>query len=181
MKARMLYGLAGAVALLGAITTTAAIAEQPMTPSTTTELMMSNSDKAFFEHAASAGMYEIQAGKLAQSNASDPKIKDFASQMVTDHTKVADDLKSLAQSKNVVLPTALSKKDQKMLDALNGKSGTAFDKLYAKQMVASHKEAVSLFDNAAKHSKDTDVKAFASKNLPTLQQHGGMAKDLKKA
>lgn len=154
---------------------------EPMQPSKLTELVMSNDDKAFMEKAASAGLYEVQAGQLALQKAADPNLKDFAQHMVDDHTKANSELTALAQKKNVTVPTAPEKSEQSMLDTLNKKAaGKKFDAAYRKQMVDTHKKAVSLFDNEARNGKDPDVKAWATQTLPKLQQHGGMAEALKK-
>ena len=155
-------------------------AADPMQPSGVVEAMLSNSDKAFFENAASAGMFEIEAGKLALTKAGDPSVKTYAQKMIDDHTEAAAKLKTLAASKKVTLPTELSKHHQMMLDRLNKDSaGKDFDAAYKRFMIASHEEAVSLFDQTAKKGQDADVKAFAAEMLPKLQMHGGMAHDLK--
>ncbi|MDZ4077396.1 MULTISPECIES: DUF4142 domain-containing protein [Hydrocarboniphaga] len=154
-------------------------AAEPMQPSGLVEAMLSNSDKAFFENAASAGMFEIQASKLAQTKASDAQVKSYAEKMVSDHTEAAAKLEKLAAAKKVTLPTSLSKHHQMMLDRLNKDSaGADFDAAYKRQMIVSHKEAVSLFDQESKKGQDADVKAFAAETLPKLQNHGGMAHDL---
>jgi putative membrane protein len=169
--------MAGAFAAAHAQTTT----EKPMQPSKAAELLMSNDDKTFMTKAASAGLYEVQASQLALQKAGDPSLKTFAQRMVDDHTKANSELTSLAQKKSVSLPTAPLKPEQSMLDTLNKKTGKDFDDAYRKQMVESHEKAVSLFDNEARKGKDPDVKAWAAQTLPKLQEHGSMAKELKKA
>lgn len=54
---------------------------------------------------------------------------------------------------------------------LNELSGVEFDRAYVKVMVSDHKKAVSKFDAAAKSLSDAELKAFASKTLPTLRTH----------
>src|SRR5205823_969270 len=63
-------------------------------------------------------------------------------------------------------------------DKLSKKSGTDFDKQYVSAMLDDHEKAVKDFTKEAKSSKDADLKAFADKTLPTLQEHLGMVKDL---
>ena len=46
-----------------------------------------------------------------------------------------------------------------------------FDKAYVEAMVDGHKKAVKLFTDAAQNCKDPDLKAFATKTLPTLKMH----------
>lgn len=162
-----------------ALVVSLAYAAEPMQPSGAVQAVLPNSDKAFFETAASAGSFEIQAAKLAQIKASDRQVKAYAEKMISDHTEAAAKLEALAKAKQVTLPTALSKHHQMMLDRLNKISdGADFNAGYKRQMIASHKEAVSLFDQAAKKGQDADVRAFAAQTLPKLQDHGGMAHDL---
>jgi putative membrane protein len=45
-------------------------------------------------------------------------------------------------------------------------------------MVTDHEKAVKLFMTEANEGRDADIKAFASKTLPTLQEHLQMARQL---
>jgi len=160
---------------------TAANAAEPMKPSGVAQVMMSTDEKDFFETAASANLFEIEAGKLAQTKATDPMLKEFGAKMVKDHTEASGKLMTLASSKNVTVPTTLLKRHQSMLDDLKqDKDGKDFDEDFRNKMVASHKEAVSLFDKTANKAKDPEIKAFAATMLPKLQAHGGMAMELNK-
>jgi len=47
--------------------------------------------------------------------------------------------------------------------------------------VKDHKAAVDLFNGEAKNGKNTEMKAFAQKTLPTIKEHYQMAQDLNKA
>jgi putative membrane protein len=99
--------------------------------------------------------------------------------MVEDHRKASQELKKLASSKGIMPPTTMLKRHQAMLRNLEDeKKGEEFDDEYRDTMVMAHKEAVSLFDQAAKNSEDPEVKALAAKLLPKLQHHGAMAKNL---
>jgi putative membrane protein len=46
--------------------------------------------------------------------------------------------------------------------------------------VSAHKDAVSLFERYSKDGDNADLKAFAGKYLPHLQEHLKMAQDLDK-
>ena len=131
---------------------------------------VSRGDRNFFMTAAEDGMAEVELGKLAQQTGSSEQVKSFGNQMVTDHTKAGDELKALAGTKGVTLPSTPGK-HQKDIDKMAKKSGADFDRDYARHMVDAHKKAVSLFQKTAKSGDDADVKAFAGKTLPTLQQH----------
>ena len=156
--------------------------QEPMQPSRVLQLMMSNDPKDFFETAASANMLEIESGKLASERGTDPKIKAYGQLMVKDHTQAAAELKALARDKGVTLPNKMLKRHQTMYDGLKEEeTGRDFDNEFRRKMIASHKEAVSLFDQAANKSEDAELKAFAAKLLPKLQHHGAMANALPKS
>jgi len=138
-------------------------------------------DAEFAVSAADAGMMEVQLGSLALSKASSAKIKEFAQTMIDDHTKASEELKALAQTKNITLPAALSDKHQRKYNEMAEKSGAEFDKEYCDLMVKDHKDAVDLFKKAADKSKDTELKAWASEKLPTLEHHLGMAEAMKES
>jgi putative membrane protein len=131
-----------------------------------------NKDVADFTmKAATGGLMEVQLGQIAQTKAMDPRIKDFGSMMVQDHSQANDELKRLATSKNINLPTTLSADMQKEIDDLNAKTGKEFDKAYMNMMLKDHKKDVKEFEKAGKDLTDADLKNFAMKTLPTLQKH----------
>jgi putative membrane protein len=167
--------------LVAALATTMPLyAAEPMEPSGAAQALMSDSPKAFFETAASANMFEIEASKVALEKSKDPELRKFAEMMVKDHTEAGAKLMSLAATKNVTLPNELLKRHQMMLDGLKEEAaGKDFDDEYRLKMVASHKEAVSLFDESARESSDPEVRRFASEMLPKLQMHGGEAQQLR--
>ena len=133
---------------------------------------------SFWTQAAQGGLAEVAFSNAALTRAQSPQVKEFAQQMVTDHTAVGRELTQLASTKKVTIPTALSEKQQRDLDKLNGRSGADFDREYMKIMVADHEKMVRLFQREAERNADNDVKTFAAKHLPTLQSHLSMAKTL---
>lgn len=133
----------------------------------------------FFEKVASADRLEIESGRLAAQKATNMTLKDFGQKMVTEHSQADSELRALASRKGVTLPIAMSNSHQKKIEKLRQeKPGKDFDKEFRDLMIDSHKEAVDLFEDAAKDSKDPDVQAFAQKMLPTLKRHQSAAEAL---
>lgn len=128
-------------------------------------------DAKFAVAAANGGMAEVELGTLAQQKAVNTKVKDFGAMMVSDHSKANDEMKALAKSKGLTLPTAIDDKEQKVKDDLSTKSGADFDKAYVSNMIDDHKEDIKEFEDASKNCKDADLKAFAVKTLPVLKMH----------
>jgi putative membrane protein len=135
-------------------------------------------DQKFVLEAASGGMMEVQLGQLAVSKATNADVKQFGQRMVDDHSKANEELQGLASSKGITLPTALDAKQQAEVDKLSKMSGADFDHHYMMMMVTDHNKDVAAFERESKNGKDPDVKAWAAKTLPTLQEHQTMAKDI---
>jgi putative membrane protein len=132
---------------------------------------LETADHTFAMKAASGGLAEVELGNLAMQKAKDPKVKEFGQRMVTDHTKANNELKAIAANKGITLPTTLDAKDQKTKDRLSSLTGAAFDRAYMSDMVSDHKADIAEFEAQANHGTDPDLKGFASKTLPTLQEH----------
>lgn len=130
----------------------------------------------FVKHAAQGGMAEVSIGKLAADKASDPDVKQFAQRMVDDHSKANADLTGLASSKGIQLPANPDPQQQALMDRLAKLSGAEFDRAYMEAMVTDHDHDVSAFRTYSQHGTDPDVKAWAARTLPTLEEHQQMAK-----
>jgi putative membrane protein len=168
LKSFMLGGvvlaLAGAPALAGQQPTTAEKADRTMAGGKAP-------DQTFIMKAASGGMAEVELGRMAAEKATRDEVKKFGQRMVDDHSRANDELKTLAQNKNVTLPTSIDPHTKAMHDKLSAMSGAAFDRAYMQMMVTDHKKDVNEFRMAAKGAKDPDVKGWAAKTLPTLEEH----------
>jgi putative membrane protein len=134
-------------------------------------------DEAWMMKVAKGGMAEVELGKLASEKGTTDAVKNFGKRMADDHSKANDELKTLAANKKVTLPSDLSAEDKALRDRLTKLSGHAFDQAYIKAMVADHVKDVSAFKMEAKSGADADVKAWAAKTLPTLEDHLKMARE----
>lgn len=133
---------------------------------------LSKADSKAITDMAMVNMAEVEMGKLAQSKSQNPEVKTFAQQMIDDHSKALQEVQTVAQSKGVTLPTELDAKHKAMSAKLEKLSGDAFDREYMKVGgLASHKEAHALLQKNQKAAKDPEVKALATKMLPTVEQH----------
>ncbi len=138
-------------------------------------------DKKFVACIAKDGLMEIKLAELAQSHASSPEVKAFAQHMIDDHTKAANELKMLADRKNMMFPTSLDDKQQQMYNKMEKLQGNDFDKHYMKCMKKAHNKAICKFKKEAKKGDDIDLKGWAEKTVPTLEHHKQMAKETCKA
>ncbi len=145
-----------------------------------TTTLSDSGDRKFVEEAAEGGMAEVRLGRLAVERASAPEFKQFGQRMVDDHQKANDELKTIAEQKNLPLPTEMTSADQKTYQQLAQLSGGDFDKQYMKHMVKDHDHDVRAFKHEAAAGADRDVQAFAKRTLDVLEEHDRLAKQTSK-
>ncbi len=132
---------------------------------------LNSQDRDFLMDAAMGGLEEVELGRWATQKGTSEAVKQFGQRMVTDHSQANTELMTLATSKGITLPSALDEKHQKEVAKITAMSGAAFDRAYAKKMLSDHKKDVSDFEKQSNRGTDPDLKAFAAKTLPTLQEH----------
>ena len=142
---------------------------------------VSSTDRKFMEKAAAGGLAEVQLGQMAAQKASADDVKKFGQRMVDDHGKANDQLKRIATSKGVNLPTELDGSTRREMDKLSKLQGAAFDREYMNHMVSDHKKDISEFKSESRKAKDADVKQFATATLPTLEEHLQLAQSAQKS
>jgi putative membrane protein len=138
-------------------------------------------DSEFAVKAAEGGMLEVELGKLAQQKGMSKEVKDFGKMLVNDHSKANEELKALAQTKNISLPATMSEKCQKTYNDLAEKNGEDFDDAFTEHMVKDHKDDIDAFQKEAEKGEDPDIKQWAAGKISTLEHHLDMAKTAEKA
>jgi putative membrane protein len=136
-------------------------------------------DAAFVTEASQASHAEVAHGKLAQQNAASPAVKEFAQRMVTDHSKSGAELGAIAKKLNMKVPGDMSDKQKAEHKKLAALKGAKFDEEYIQHMVHAHESAVSLFQKQAKNGEAKELRSFAEKALPTIEEHLKMSRALK--
>lgn len=192
------------LAIALALGTTAALAQSPQTTAatesrttTTSTAQTTSTDRAtsddrttgdkiaalssatFVEKAVQGGMTEVEVSKLALEKSKNEDVKSAANHMVNDHTQANNELKTLATSKNLTVPTELDARHKAAIAELRSKSSAEFDRAYAQQMSKDHDKTVALFKSASTATGvDADLQAFARKTLPALEKHDQLAMQL---
>lgn len=134
----------------------------------------------FVKKAGVAGIAEVEAGKLGAEKATNPQVKAYAQKMVTDHTKANKELMAAAKSKNLEVPTEPDLMHKGMMEKFERQKADAdFDHDFMQQMVRDHEAVVELFQNASTDTNvDSELRSWAKKTLPHLEQHLKEAKAL---
>jgi putative membrane protein len=134
-----------------------------------------------------ANQVDIDAGMLAESKATSADVKDFAKQMVTDHTgvnKQATDLATRLNLKPENNPTSESLKSEgdKNVKSLKGLKGAEFDKAYIDHEVAYHQQVLDALDKTLiPNAKNEELKTLLVKVRPAFEAHLAHAKQVQNA
>lgn len=143
-----------------------------------TKHTLSFQDRQFANMAAQANKGEIEVANLAQQKASNESVKQFAKLMIEDHTKAGEALKTWASHDSVNLPTSLSPDDSTLKSNLSSLTGSDFDKKYMQAQLEDHNKVIAGFEKEIQNGRNPQLKQFAEKTLPTLQDHIRVAEDV---
>ena len=116
------------------------------------------------QDASQSDATEIAASKVALKNSSDPHVKKFAQQMITDHTKLSHAMAALVSKKGFTSTPSADSALVGKLQTLKGKE--------------AHQRAVDLFQQESTSGTDAQLKAAAQHALPTIKHHLAMAQQL---
>lgn len=137
-------------------------------------------DREFAQKAAADNQAELELARLAQEQASNEEVKEYAGTLVEDHTKVGEELKQIAEKHGLTLDPQLPQEAQQAKEELSSKSGAAFDQAFVEQMVSDHEKAVQLYEDQAANGENEALKQFASNHVDTLRMHLDRARQLER-
>ncbi len=128
-------------------------------------------DEADFVTRASIGNhFAIAESQLALERASDPKLKNFAQQLVADHNKAEGELEAAAEGSVATAPTALDADHAARMTELQGKSDGAFDKAYLADQGENHSNLLTLYADYMLLGDDPKLKPLATGMIPITEQ-----------
>ena len=133
-------------------------------------------DRQFVAQAAEGGMVEVQLGQLAQEKGQSEAVKQLGQTLVNDHQQANQQLQSIAQAKQIDIPSSLDQQHQQKISQLQSKSGAAFDHAFIQEVIKDHTKDVAEFRTQSNKTQDSALKDFTSSTLPTLENHLQLAK-----
>ena len=143
--------------------------QQPSAPDPAENQM--NRDRAFLKKALEEGSVEVRLGELAQQNSQRDDVKEFGRKMVEEHKQLESKIKPIAMQLGVVLATDLSRKDKKVIEKLEGLSGSKFDEEYITMMLKNHQQGLKDFNIEAKKTQNMASRDVAQEGATIISQH----------
>jgi putative membrane protein len=137
------------------------------------------SPEDFAMASAQSDAYEIAAGRVAEAEAQDSRVREFAKQMIQDHTKTSEALKAAVSKSGLPPPPNTPNTDQaRMLYGLQSLKGQDFDREYIVQQVVAHQGALTVEEQYANSGGDANLKKAAASTLPMIRHHLEVIKQL---
>jgi len=124
-----------------------------------------------------ANQIDVDAGKLAKSKSKNKEVKDFAQQMITDHSAVNKQAAALAKKLGVKPEPSDTSKSLKQgaeqnVAKLKTLKGSAFDKAYVEHEVAYHQQVLDAIDKVLIPSaQNAELKGLIEKVRPAIAAH----------
>ena len=130
-------------------------------------------DRAFVAKVSQGGMYEVAAGRLAETKGSSQDVRDFATAEVHDHSLVGNKLKAISAREGVQIASAPTSEFAAKLSRLRSLSGPAFDRAYLADMAALHDADGAAFAKEASDGGSAAYRAFGAETHRIVQRHVG--------
>ncbi len=165
--------------LAATLASTAACFKIALPSASAASSLLAEPDLQFIKAAAVSDAFQVQAGRLALSKANDDRVKSYATNMIAACSQTTQQLKQIAQSKDITLDTALTPVAEKVMVQLNSASPRFFDDDYVRDQVLTHQIAENAFQDEVSNGQDPDLKRFAAATLPEIRLHGREASALK--
>ncbi len=139
-----------------------------------------NPDHRFMKMAAETNMTEAHIGQMAENQAASQAVKDFGAMLVKDHTQAYSALSVLGAKTGIQIPKGINAAKITEITQLKPLKGKQFDRKFALDQVQSHSRVIAAFKQEAAHGQNADIKSYATKMLPGLQEHLRRAEQLEK-
>ena len=155
-------------------------ADAPATaPATPASPSISNEDRDIMQDLAHAHHAALESARLALEKSKSERVRQYAQQMIDDHSQAQMDLQQLAQLKLVKLPQEASLAHKTMTTALRLLSGDVFDRQYMARMgIDDNARTVELLQGGQKIAKDTELRALLERQLAMAETHLMVARRL---
>jgi len=174
----------------GAVATGSDSANRARTDTTNAAAANNNSnnwtDAQILAFASAANKGEIAEGKLAETKATNPKVKAFARQMVTDHSAMLAEGNSFAKKNSITPDTTkgdvqdLQKDAHNELQDMTSKAkGKDWDKDFVDKEIDGHKKVLDKIQTFQSSTQNPQLKEMLTKAQTKVQSHLDKAQALK--
>ncbi|OWK31244.1 DUF4142 domain-containing protein [Sphingomonas dokdonensis] len=135
-------------------------------------LAQATSPADYVAKAGAGDLYERTSSQLVMGSTKNPKVRQFAQMMITDHTKSTNEVKAAAKQAGITpQPPALMPDQTRMIAELRAAPAATRDQVYLTQQKAAHQKALALHKSYAQTGTAAPLKMVAGKVAPVVQHH----------
>ncbi|AOP44989.1 hypothetical protein SL103_00860 [Streptomyces lydicus] len=134
-------------------------------------------DKLFLTKVRQAGLWEMPAGRLAQTHASSEAIKRAGMHLLDGHSKLDQLDREDSEALNVPIPDQASAEQQGWVEQLKNAQGHAFDQLFVDLLRASHGKIFITIGEVRASTKNDLIRRLATQANNTVQDHMDVLED----
>ncbi|MFI0217276.1 DUF4142 domain-containing protein [Streptomyces lydicus] len=146
-------------------------------PQTSNTGPLSALDKLFLTKVRQAGLWEMPAGRLAQTHASSEAIKRAGMHLLEGHSKLDQLDREDSEALNVPIPDQATAEQQGWVEQLKNARGHAFDQLFVDLLRASHGKIFITIGEVRASTKNDLVRRLATQTNNTVQDHMDVLED----
>ena len=135
-------------------------------------------DAKFLVQATGNALLEVELGKLAQARATSPTVRSYGTRLLQKRLELLGALRALAAAKSLAVPSALGDDEQAAYHDASTQTGAQLDKHVMALLVKLQKQDENAFDDMSDDAYDGDIRGFAAKYLPAVQEQLAGAKEV---
>ena len=144
----------------------AATAAEAQGPQKVTEI-----DRTFLVKVRQAGLWEIPAGRLAQTHASSEAVKRAGLHLIDGHSKLDQLVREDAKILGVELPNEATEEQQGFVRQMENAQGAEFDRLFANLLRASHGKIFATIGEVRAATQNDLIRRHARQANQTVLDH----------
>jgi predicted outer membrane protein len=134
-------------------------------------------DKTFLVKVRQAGLWEIPAGKLAQTHASSEAVKRAGLHVIDGHSKLDQLVREDANLLGVPLPDEATPEQQGWVRQLTAAQGLEFDRLFANLLRSSHGKIFATIGEVRASTQNDLIRRHARQANQTVLDHMEVLED----
>jgi putative membrane protein len=137
----------------------------------TGDTMPHSTDEEFMKSSAHSDQNEMQLSRLVLDKGVKGMAEQHAKMMIQDHTESSKNLKALAQTKKVTLPTDMDAEHKTIAEEMRKLSGPELERRFLQQMVTDHQKTLNTMQAHLQMTKDNELRSLITKTTPMIQKH----------
>jgi len=133
-------------------------------------------DAGFVREVNSDNQMQIQLAQLARQRSKNTQVRQFAEQIITDHTRLQNQWSAMATKNGMTLHQGLGPLHKEKITDLKKVNDKNFDQAYMITMIQQHSDEVSYWQKEGRATQSPQVRQLVNSGLPTLEKNFNEAK-----